>query len=86
MAVAKAFPDPAKGGRGKNLKVAEGFSQASLSNARTVLRLAPDLVDLILAGSMTVEVAYNRQKREEARKAKASAFVCEECPPMREAA
>lgn len=34
----------------------------------------------------TAKVAYNREKREETRKAKASAFVCEECPPMREAA
>jgi hypothetical protein len=62
MAVAKAFPDPERRGRkassALNSKVAFEFSEVLVRQARTVIRLAPDLVDLVLAGTKTVDVAY----------------------------
>lgn len=62
MAVAKAFPDPAKLRRSGSSFAAKGqdVSQASISKARTVIRLAPDLVDLVLAGTMLVDDAYKQ--------------------------
>lgn len=50
MAWAKIYPDPEKGGRGKNSIATIGFSAQRLSHARTVLREAPDLVDQVIAG------------------------------------
>lgn len=61
MAVAKAFPNPATYKRGaKSLATKELASEATLSQARTVIRLAPDLVDQVLAGSLTVDLAYKQ--------------------------
>lgn len=61
MAVAKAFPNPAAYKRGaKSLATKELASEATLSQARSVIRLAPDLVDQVLAGSMTVDIAYKQ--------------------------
>lgn len=51
MAVAKIYPEPEKGGRGKNAVVTTEFSASHLSHARTVLQWAPELVDAVLAGA-----------------------------------
>jgi hypothetical protein len=50
MAVAFAYPEPEKGGRGKKGKSAEtaGFSQTRLRQARYVLRHAPELARRVL--------------------------------------
>jgi hypothetical protein len=49
MAVAMMYPDPEKGGRGKtNSLAAKGFSTASLSQARTVLRDSRALADKVM--------------------------------------
>lgn len=58
MAVAKAFPNPQQGKK-TSLEIKE-VSGGMLSQARTVLRLAPDLVDQVLAGAFTVDVAYKQ--------------------------
>jgi hypothetical protein len=52
MAVAKAYPEAEKGGRGNARKVplSSSFSRQYLDRARIVLALAPELVDLLLAG------------------------------------
>ncbi len=53
MAVAKIYPEPEKGGRGKkSVKITEfGFDSSYLSHARTVLQYAPDLADNVLSGT-----------------------------------
>lgn len=62
MAVAKIYPEPGKGGRGKrtsgNLAETAGFSQRRLQEARTILKYAPDLADNVLTGSMSLDEAY----------------------------
>ena len=59
MLYAVAYPEPAKGGRGKkNSSVSEGFSDTRLSYARTVLREAPDLAEGVLSGSLALDSAY----------------------------
>jgi hypothetical protein len=58
MAVAKIYPDPEKGGRGKNLVFNTEFSSAQLSHARTVLHHAPDLADQVLDGTRGLNKAY----------------------------
>jgi hypothetical protein len=45
MAVAKIYPEPEKGGRGKKGSVSEEFSGTRVSYARTVMRWAPELAD-----------------------------------------
>jgi hypothetical protein len=51
MLLAMAYPEPEKGGRGNKGKAleTERFSAARLSQARTVLREAPDLADLVFS-------------------------------------
>ncbi len=56
MAVAKIYPEPEKGGRGKkskttNLIVSGGFSRQRLDHARTVLQCAPKRAAGVLAGA-----------------------------------
>ena len=53
MAVAKLYPEPEKGGRGKkNPSPNEGFIAGGyISQARTVLRWLPELADHVLAGT-----------------------------------
>lgn len=88
MAVAKAYPEPAKGGRGKNSKVALEFSAQMVSQARTILRLSPDLVDLVLAGTMTVDDAYKKaslRKSEAERLSDRVRSVSRENPELAEA-
>ncbi len=56
MAVARIYPEPEKGGRGKvsqaktSAKIG-GFSMDLVDKARTVLHYAPDLADNVLAGA-----------------------------------
>ena len=61
MVVAKIYPEPAKGGRGKksssNLAETAGFSQRRLNEARFVLRYASELSDNVLAGSVSLTAA-----------------------------
>jgi hypothetical protein len=65
MAIAKIFPEPEAGGRGKNSKLHLGFSIMYLSQARTVVESAPDLADAVLSGAKSLNEAY-----EDARKVK----------------
>ena len=63
MAVARLYPEPAKGGRGKtdaaNTAARHGgFSNDRLNAARAVLRWAPELTDSVQAGAQTLDVAY----------------------------
>jgi hypothetical protein len=60
MMAAKAYPDPEGVGRGKKGSVAEHFpmvSRARLSEARAVLRSAPDLADAVIAGAHSLDAA-----------------------------
>lgn len=60
MAIAKCYPEPEKGGRGKrNSLVAKWFSGALLSQARRVLRDRPDLAEKVLAGTWPLQAAYH---------------------------
>jgi hypothetical protein len=55
MAVAVAYPEPEKGGRGKKRLGDLNPSAERLSLARTVPHFAPDLVDAVRAGGETLE-------------------------------
>lgn len=71
MAVAKAFPEAEnKGGRGKTSQNALEVSTELIRQSRAVLRLAPDLVDAVLAGVMTVDVAYKQASLRKSEKEK----------------
>ncbi|MGO6724414.1 hypothetical protein ACCS51_25940 [Rhizobium ruizarguesonis] len=50
MAVAMMYPEPEKGGRGKNSKVTLEFSSQLLSQARTVLAHSRPLADSVFVG------------------------------------
>jgi hypothetical protein len=50
MARAILSPDPSKGGRGKKASPNEGFSATLLSQARTVKKYAPTLVEKVRDG------------------------------------
>lgn len=63
MAVARLYPEPVKGGRGKKASVPEGFSQGKISEARTVLRWIPELADRVLAGTTPLDEAYAEAQR-----------------------
>jgi hypothetical protein len=57
MAVAKIYPEPEKGGRGKNdLKIKE-LNNSYISQARTVLKHLPEMAELVLTGPMTLNEA-----------------------------
>jgi ParB-like chromosome segregation protein Spo0J len=66
MAVAKIYPEPEKGGRGKHAQLRETLSRTeenNLSRARTVLRYAPELVDsVLLSQTCTLSEAYETAK------------------------
>ena len=55
MAVAKLYPEPEKGGRGKknSLKIKE-FNSGYVSQARTVLKHLPVVADAVLAGTTSL--------------------------------
>jgi ParB-like chromosome segregation protein Spo0J len=66
MAVAMVYPEPGKGGRGKkNSSAAEGFSAASLSRDRRVLRHSASLAQQVIAGSKSLDMAYAEVKEGE---------------------
>lgn len=67
MAVAKLYPEPAKGGRGnvnpiKNIE----FSRQYVDHARTVLRCLPELADAVLAGTKPLHEAYAEAQKTKA--------------------
>jgi hypothetical protein len=47
MAVALAYPEPEKGGRGQKSFILKGFAESNLSYARTVIKHTPDMVKII---------------------------------------
>jgi hypothetical protein len=52
MAVAKLYPEPEKGGRGKkNSSFSEEFSAGKISEARTVLKWLPEIAEGVLRGA-----------------------------------
>ena len=55
MAVAKIYPEPEKGGRGKtaNSVIPTELTSGYLSHARTVLKWAPELADQVLERTPT---------------------------------
>jgi hypothetical protein len=58
MAIAKLYPEPEKGGRGKNsLKIKE-LNAGYVSQARTVLAWLPQAADAVLAGTKPLGEAY----------------------------
>lgn len=62
MVAAKAYPDPERRGRGQKSSAAEEFpmvSSGKLSEARTVLRYAPDLAENVVDGLQSLEAAYD---------------------------
>ena len=64
MAVAKLYPEPAKGGRGNTNPIKDiGFSRQYVDHARTVLRWLPELADHVLAGTKPLNEAYAEAQR-----------------------
>ena len=51
MAVAKLYPEPEKGGRGKTSVINTGVSNEYVKHARTVLRWLPEIADRVMAGT-----------------------------------
>ena len=59
MAVAMVYPEPIKIKRSGSVIITDpGVDPSYLSHARTVLQYAPDLADNILAGSSSLDEAY----------------------------
>jgi len=61
------YPEPEKGGKGKKAVAPNtwenlGFDPMLLSRARAVLDFAPDLVPNMLAGSTSLDAAYETAK------------------------
>jgi hypothetical protein len=92
IAVAKIFPDPEKQGRGRKGLISKSFPMidaATLSQARTIFRHAPDLADQVLAGSHSFVEAYDKAR---VRKAEAEtteqkiAAIVAEAPDLAELA
>jgi ParB-like chromosome segregation protein Spo0J len=59
MALAMIYPEPAKGGRGKKALGTEGFSQARLSQARSVLRHSRSLAERVMARQLGLDEALD---------------------------
>lgn len=68
MALARIYPEPEKGGRGKNSSISEGFHSGYLSMARTIIQFAPEKMDLVKSGAESLDAAYQaaRQRKLEA--------------------
>jgi hypothetical protein len=69
MLMAVLYPDPEKGGKGRNSLLSKEFNVARLefsgsrlSQARTVLRYAPDLLDPVRSGAMALNAAYEQAR------------------------
>jgi hypothetical protein len=58
MAIAMAYPEPTRYRRGGNLSKVEGLASGLVSEARTVLRAAPDLAQQVMAGDLALAPAY----------------------------
>lgn len=61
MALAMVYPEPEKGGRGKEGKLAKSlgeFSGESVRQARAVLAHSPDLARAVVAGAERLSLAY----------------------------
>ena len=70
MAVAMLYPEPAKGGRGKRNPLFNGeFSRQLLGQARTVLKIVPEVAALVLAGDKTLAEAYREARSNRATEA-----------------
>ena len=72
MAVAMAYPEPEKGGRGKksaatNCSPGERFFRSHLSEARAVLSYSPKLAKAVFAGTTSLKEALAEVKAAEAR-------------------
>jgi hypothetical protein len=64
MAVARLYPEPEKGGRGKTNPIKNSeFSRQYVGYARTVLRWVPELADRVLAGTTPLNDAYAEAQR-----------------------
>jgi hypothetical protein len=73
MFYALASPEPEKGGRGHKASGHRTVSKQRVSEARALLRMdAPDLVDKVIAGDLSVEAAYGEA---EGRKAPSTSDV-----------
>jgi hypothetical protein len=58
MVTAMIYPEPEKGGRGKNRNEKLQFSKMHLSRARAVLQHTPDAAPLVISGAMSLDAAY----------------------------
>jgi hypothetical protein len=65
MALAMVYPEPEKGGRGKNSNLKLGFSSQRLSLARTVLRYSVPLAQSVLNGTKPLNDALATVKQQE---------------------
>jgi hypothetical protein len=65
MAVAKLYPEPEKGGRGKKNsgKNPEFVDAGYVSHARTVLRWLPEIAEAVMAGTKPLNEAYAEAQR-----------------------
>ena len=50
MVVAMIYPEPEKGGRGKTVSLGNSFDKVTLSKARTVLSVLPELAAQVRDG------------------------------------
>jgi ParB-like chromosome segregation protein Spo0J len=86
MATAMIYPEPEKGGRGKETVLKrDGFSKQRLSDARRVLRHRPTLAQQVLNGTEPLDAALlkMRQEQNEALSAeKKMAFISEKSPKL----
>jgi hypothetical protein len=57
MAVAIAYPEPDKGGRGKKALESSGFSQQRLSQARQVLNYSQEMARQVLNDTIKLDAA-----------------------------
>jgi hypothetical protein len=63
MAVAMAYPETEQGKQSTSLKIKE-VNQGALSQARTVLRVLPELAAKVLAGREPLNLAYEKAVKE----------------------
>lgn len=67
MAVARMYPEPEKGGRGNKINSSKNedfkkISTGNLSQARTIIAYAPDFVDSVISGAVSLSDAYKEAK------------------------
>jgi hypothetical protein len=83
MLVAKAYPKPAEHGRGKKCPETGHFSRQRLSEARKVLEHSENLADSVIKGTLSLDEALDRVKKEQERSDSDEAKLSElrECAP-----